>query len=336
MVQTILKTLTAPLTHPRGRWVAALLIVTGFASIVVGQAAPDALWTFPVTVMLLVVFVVGSAFILADEDGRLRVAAASAPSTGAILLGLTVLPQHFWLLFGLAVGWFVAAMMLFRQQTPREVMRAIRMMRKGNYTDATQEMDTLIKRDKDNPEHYRLRAMIFRLDNKPDRAKRDYEKILALAPEGSAGDAIRAEAYDGLSEVYLQTRRYEQSNEMAQAAHALYPDNWVPLYNLCMIHDRMGKPTETLNYGMQALKLGIPDVRQRLLAHFYLARAYRRQGDLTHANAEIAKMKNLWSGMEGLQKLLSAEQSAPLNEILRADVELARDIMLDEQGVEAL
>ena len=42
------------------------------------------------------------------------------------------------------------------------------------------------------------------------------------------------------------------------------------------------------------------------------------------------KIKSLWKGLEGLQKLIADEQSAPLAEVIAEDVETARLLMIDE------
>lgn len=328
--------LTKPLNTLRGQAVVGLLILTGITSMALGRFAADAVWAFPAQVGLVVVFVAGSALILSDEGGRLRVLAATLPGVGALILGLTVLPNWFGLLAGLSVGWFIAAMMLFRQQTQPEVLKTIRLMRKGRYQEAIDTIDPLIKRDRDNPEHYRLRAMVFRLNSQLDRAKRDYDQMLKLIPDGEQGDALRAEAYDGLSEVHLQARRFDAANEAALKAHDLYPDNWVPLYNLGLINDRRNNPEHTQTYLSQALEIGIPDQRQRLLAHLYMARALVRLGDVDGAKIHVEAMKNLWQGIEGLQKLLNDEQSAPLSAVIQDDVNLAWDLMNDEAEVAAL
>lgn len=324
------------LNTPRGRLSVALLIITGMISLTLGTFFPNALWTFPVTILLVLTFVIGTVLIYTPEGGRLRTLVISAPAIGAVILGLTVLPQFVLALSGAGVGWIVAGFLLFRKQTPREVMQAIRQMRKGNYEQALEAIDVMIKRDKDDPEHYRLRAMIFRLDGRLDRAKRDYDTILKLAGNGANGDAVRAEAYDGLSEVHLQAGRFEHALEAALAAHRLFPENWVPLYNLGLINDRLKDADAAIGYLNQALVKRIPDVRQRLLAHFYLVRAYARLKNHDEANAHLELMKTLWSGLEGLEKLLSDEQSAPLSAVLADDVATARALMTGDMRVSGL
>jgi tetratricopeptide (TPR) repeat protein len=328
--------LTNFLNSPRGRLIIGLFIATGLVSVILGFAGGEAAWVPVVQTVLLLVFLLGAALAFAPPEQRLRIVAMAAPAIGALVLGLTVLSQYFLVTVGAAAGWLVAGAFLFRQQDNPEVMQAIRHMRKGRYTEALASMDEAIKRDKDNPEHYRLRGMIFRLDERLDRAKRDYENMLKFAPEGNAGDALRAEAYDGLAEVHLQAGRYKEADEAALKAHNLFPENWVPLYNLCMINDRLDRPQKTIEYGEKALELRIPDQRQRVLAYLYLARGYARLGDADNAGEQVENMSQLWKGLEGLQKLIEDEQSAPLADVIADDVETARQLMIDELTVKDL
>lgn len=324
------------LTTTRGRIVVGLLIVTGMASITLGVVAAGAAWLTAAQTLLLLAFVIGAVFIYAPPELYLRNLAIAAPAVGALILGLTVLQDYVWLLLGAGVGWIVAGLFLFRQQTPREVVKAVRHMRRGRYQEAIAEMNEIIKRDRENPEHYRLRAIILRLDGKLARAKRDYESMLQYAPDGENGDAVRAEAYDGLAEVHLQAGRYDEANDAAQQAHTLYPQNWVPLYNLGLINDRLARPHPTVDYLTRALDVGIPDQRQRLLAQLYLARAYQRLGDNDAAQTHIEDMSHMWKGLNGLETLIGDEQSAPLAAVLADDVATARALMSDEMTAEEL
>jgi tetratricopeptide (TPR) repeat protein len=330
MLGQILNLLSQPLSSLRGRLVVGWLIITGAASITIGQFAGGAGWVLPTQILLAAAFIVGALLIYTPAEGRNRVIAGAVPAFGAVILGIVFLPQYLLILSGAGLGWFVAALFLFRQQTPRDVVVAIRQMRKGNYKDAVVAIDEMIKRDRNNPEHYRLRAMIFRLDGRLDRSLRDYEMMLKLADRGEAGDAIRAEAYDGLSEVHLQAGRYEKAHEAAMSAHNLYPDNWVPLYNLGLINDRLRQSEQVVEHLTTAFDRKIPDARQRLLAHLYLARAHNRLGDSEAAQSQVSQMENLWKGLEGLEKLMNDEQSAPLSAVLAEDVKTARALMIDE------
>ncbi len=315
---------------PRARAVTALLIVTGVSASVIAVVGRDAQWVTPVQTLLLLVFGVGTLLIYTPSHEYPRALALAAPAVGAVILGLTVLSQYFVLTLGAAAGWLIAGLLLFRPQTPRDVTLAIRKMRKGEYKEAVEHIDEMIKRDKDNPEHYRLRAMILRLDGHLGRARRDYEAMLKLAPEGDAGDAFRAEAYDGLAEVHVQAGRFGDADAAAQQAHALYPDNWVPLYNLGLINDRLNRPDKVQEHLTRALELRIPDDRQRLLAYLYLARAHARSGDPSGAAAQADKMMSMWKGLEGLQKLVGDEQGAPLAAVIADDVETARALMVED------
>lgn len=320
----------------RGRLSVGLLIFTGAISIVIGVFAADAEWAFPVTVLLSLAFVVGVSTIYAPEGGRLRALALAAPAVGAVILGLTVLQDYLLALSGAAVGWIVAGLFLFRRQTPPEVMQAIKHMRKGRYPEALEQLDTIIKRDRENPEHYRLRAMVFRLDARLDRARRDYETMLKLIHNDPQADSIRAEAYDGLAEVHLQSGRFNEARTAATQAHELFPDNWVPLYNLGLICDRLEDAPAAIDHLTQALDRRIPDPRQKLLAHFYLARAHMRLNQEPEAAVHVAQMKTLWRGLEGLEKLIADEQSASLSAVIADDVAAARALMTGEAQVSTL
>ncbi len=332
----MLKHFSAFFATSRGRFAVLLLIATGIASIVAGVVGAGAAWVVPVQTLLVLAFIAGTFLIYAAPQQRPRIVALAAPAIGAIILGLTVLSQYFLVTVGAALGWIIAGALIFRQQTPREVMQAVRFMRKGRYDEALEQIEIMIKRDKSNPEHYRLRAMILRLDGNLGRARRDYDTMLKFAPEGDAGDAIRAEAYDGLAEVHLQAGRYDEADAAAQQAHALFPDNWVPLYNLGLINDRLKQPQQTITHLTRALELRIPDQRQRLLAHLYLARAYKRHGNTDAAQEQVGRIETMWQGLEGLEKLLSDPQAAPLADVLAADVATARQLMTDQLTVNDL
>jgi len=330
MLNEILSPLATFLNSTRGRAVVILLIATGVVSIVIGTMSAGAAWVAPVQTLLLLIFVVGAALAYAPEEQYKLIAALAAPAIGALILGITLLPQYLWLLLGASVGWIVAGLFLFRPQTPPEVMKAVRQMRKGNYSEALEAINAVIQRDRENPEHYRLRAMILQLGDMPTRAHKDYENMLKYAPPGNEGDALRAEAYNGLSEVNLQARRYEAANEAAHQAHDLYPKNWVPLYNLTLINDRLKNNDAAISYGEEAMEIGIKDRRQRLLAYLYMARAHVRRGEVAKAQEYVDTIEHMWKALEELQKLIEDEQSAPLAAVLAKDVKTARALMIDD------
>jgi len=324
--------LLAPLRTPKGRIIVALLIITGGSSAVGGVLAAGASWLVLFQLGMLFVFVVGVALVLLPTPGRIRFLAALLPATGLIVIGVTLLPQFVWLLMGAAAGWFIAALVLFRQQASPEVHRAIRQMRRGNYDEAISEMDTIIKRDRENSDHYRLRAIIFQLDDRLDRALRDYQS----AAEYANNDALRAEAYNGLAEVNLQREDYPAARKAALQAHELFTDNWVPLYNLGLIHDRLSEPEKTIEYLQQAIDNQIGDERQLLLTYLYMARAYQRMGEQEQARQQVSRLENMWKPLEELEKLIADEASVPLSRVIAADIELARALMIDDATVEDL
>ena len=133
--------------------------------------------------------------------------------------------------------------------------------------------------------------------------------------------------------MHVQAGRFELAKDAALKAHDLYPDNWVPLYNLGLINDRLGDSAAVIEYLSQAFDVKISDGRQRLLAHLYMARAYKRQGNLESAQAEVKQFEAMWKALEDLEKLLADEQSAPLAAVIEEDVKAARALMIDELEV---
>jgi Flp pilus assembly protein TadD len=214
----------------------------------------------------------------------------------------------------------VAGLFLFRSRAPMEYQKAIRHLRKNEYEAAVKAMDGLIKSDSDDPNHYRFRAELLRLWGKLDRARRDYIRMTELDPNSAVG-------YNGLAEVSLQDGDYERAHEAAIRAAELAPEEWVALYNLGMIEDRLKQNAEAIEHLKQALELKVPDVRHRLLIHLYLARAYVRMGEMDNAVTQLAAIKKHGSGLEEWQKILENEQAATLRAVLGADVQAAQDLV---------
>ena len=115
-----------------------------------------------------------------------------------------------------------------------EYQQAVKHLRKSEYAEAVKSMDSLIKQEPRDPNHYRFRAELLRLWGKLDRAKKDYQRMTELDPKSAVG-------YNGLAEVYLQAGDYDDALEAGQRAAELAPDEWVALYNLGMIEDRLGR-----------------------------------------------------------------------------------------------
>lgn len=303
-----------------------LIALTGLASLILNVIVDQYGWVRPVQSLLALLTVVGVLVIIGgrlEPEDRGRWAALLLPALGAVTLGLTVLPHLLLPLTGAAVGWVVAGLFLFRSRAPIEYQKAIRHLRKNEYEAAVKAMDGLIKSDPDDPNHYRFRAELLRLWGKLDRARRDYVRMTELDPNSAVG-------YNGLAEVSLQDGDFVRAHEAACKAAELAPDEWVALYNLGMIDDRLKQNADAILHLQQALELKVPDVRHRLLIHFYLARAYSRTDDMENATEQLTAIKKHRSGLEEWQKILENEQAATLRSVLGADVQVVQDLVDDK------
>ncbi|HLU12092.1 MAG TPA: tetratricopeptide repeat protein [Oceanobacillus sp.] len=300
-----------------------LIALTGLASLILNAVVDEYDWVRPVQTLLALAAVVGVLVIIGgrlEPEDRGRLAALLLPALGAITLGLTILPHLLLPLAGAAAGWIVAGLLLFRSRAPMEYQKAIRHLRKNEYEAAVKTMDGLIKAQPDDPNHYRFRAELLRLWGKLDRARRDYIRMTELDPNSAVG-------YNGLAEVSLQEGNHERAHEAAVRAAELAPDDWVALYNLGMIEDRLKQNAQAIEHLQQALELKVPDVRHRLLIHLYLARAYARTGEMERASEQLAAIKKHRSGLEEWQKILENEQAATLRSVLGSDVQAAQELV---------
>jgi tetratricopeptide (TPR) repeat protein len=307
----------------RLRLLIVLLGLTGLLSLILNAVGAEADWVPGVQSALVLVFVGGAVLIVGtrmDHATRLRWLAILAPVLGALLLAATVGRDFALPLLGAAVGWIVAGAFVFRPRIPREIQISVKHMRKGDYEAAIKALSDLIKRDPENENHYRLRAEIFRLWGKLDRARKDYAQITEIAPQSAVG-------FNGLAEVYMQSGEFAQAQEAALKAFELVPDEWVAAYNLGMIEDRLGEAQAAVEHLQIALRHKIPDARHRLLIHLYLARAYSRLGQTAAAQEQIVLLKRQRSGLEEWQTLLRHEEAAPLRAVLEDDVRLAQELV---------
>lgn len=316
----------------RVRALILLLGITGLISLILRAFDNGEPWAVAGQSLMVGVFIVGAIIIV---GGRLtpfergRWAGILAPSLGLIILGLTVLPQFQLALFGAAVGWVVAALILFRSRLPNAYQQAVRYLRKGDYAESVKQMDAVIKQDPQNENYYRFRAEVLRMWGKLGRARKDYETMITLAPESAV-------AYNGLAEVNLQAGDYDAAQQAALKAYDLAPDEWVAAYNLGMIEDRLGAAEDAIRHLEHALKLKVPDARHRLLIHLYLARAHKRLGQDVDAQKAIEQIKRHRGGLEEWQNLLKHEQAAVLRAVLQPDVDLAQQLVAGNVGIEAL
>jgi Flp pilus assembly protein TadD len=307
----------------RVRALILLLGLTGLVSLILNSIVNQYAWVRPAQTLMVGIFIVGAAIIIGGRmrrEERLRWLAILTPSVGAVVLGLTVLPHLLLPLLGAAAGWIVAGAFLFRQRMPKEYQDAIKFLRKGQYEESVKSMDGLIRTEPDNENYYRFRAEVFRVWGKLDRAKKDYLKMVEIAPESAV-------AHNGLAEVYLQSRQYPEAERAAQKAYQLAPNEWVAAYNLGMIEDRLGTADQAIEHLNKALMLKVPDARHRLLIYLYLMRAYARMGNMEAAQREFANLKRHKNGLEEWQNLLQHPEAATLRAALEADVQTAQDLV---------
>lgn len=306
-----------------------LLGLTGLLSLMLSALAPQPEWVPAAQTLLALAFFIGAAVIVGGRmtrEERARWFSILGPAVGALVLALTVLPDLALPLAGAAVGWVIAGLILFRRRAPQAYIDAVKYLRKGNYEASVRRLNELIKSEPDKLDYYRLRAEVFRLWGKLDRARRDYQRMVELDPSSAV-------AYNGLAEVLLQAGKYAEARDAALKAYELAPDEWVAAYNLGMIEDRLGESDAALTHLKRALALKVPDPRHRLLIHLYLARAYARLANFEAAEGEVAQMRRQRSGLEEWQRLLEHEQAATLRAVLANDVALAEQLVAGQTSV---
>ncbi len=307
-----------------------LIAATGFASLVFNAIEGD--WVVPAQMIMLAAALVGAAVIIGgrmEPEERGRWIGILIPAVGAVILAITVLPNLALPLIGAAVGWIVAGGFIFRARAPMEYQQAVKYLRKNEYAEAVKSMDIVIKQEPRNPDHYRFRAEVLRVWGKLDRARKDYQRMTELAPKSAV-------AFNGLAEVCLQAGDYDAARAAGLRAAQLAPDEWVALYNLGMIEDRLGMATEAVEHLQKALALKVPDARHRLLIYLYLARAYARLGDAAAAQDAAIQVRKHRNGLEEWEKLLESDQAETLRDALGDDVGAAAELARGRLDVMAL
>jgi tetratricopeptide (TPR) repeat protein len=301
------------------------LATTGLASLILNVVVEEYDWARPAQTLLALAAIIGAAVIIVtrlEPDERRRWFAILAPALGAVVLAFTVATQFALPLLGGAVGWIVTGLLLFRSKTPTEMRLAVRALRKSDYAGAVKYIDELIHDEPANPNLYRFRAEVLRVWGKTDRARRDYLKMTELEPESAV-------AFNGLAEVYLQTGDHAKALTAAQRAAELAPDEWVALYNLGMIEDRLARSADARDHLERALALRVRDARHRLLMHLYRARAHARLGERDLALRAIADLRRERTGLDEWRKLIASDQAHTLRAVLGDDIALA-ERLLDE------
>lgn len=316
----------------RLRWLFFLLAITGFGNLILNAFVEQVSWARAAQSLLVAIFITGIVILVGgrlDPYDRGRWAALLLPAFGAVFLGMALAPGYLLLFMGLAFGWLVAGLFLFKPRGPMQYQIAVKHLRRSEYDEAVKAMDTLIKDEPQNPNHYRFRAEILRLWGKLDRARRDYEKMAQIDPESAV-------AFNGLAEVYLQQRQYEAARKAGEKALALAPGEWVAAYNLGMIEDRLSESEGAVTHLQLALAHKVPDIRHRLLIHLYLARAYSRLGDFNAAQAQVELLRKNRGGLQEWQLILDNPQAETLRAVLADDVATARKLEAAELDVRAL
>ena len=304
------------------RALAALLAITGLASLALNVLADVSESVAVLQTVLLLVFIVGAACLVMARlpaQERARWLAVILPSILVMGIGSLALPQASGLFVGAGLGWMVAGIFIFRNVGgPRSYKAAVKAMRKGDYQTAIAEMTA-----PERAEHYRFRAELHRLSGNLKSARRDYTRMTEL-------DADSAVAYNGLAEVELQAGRYDAARLAAETAHELAPEEWVAAYNLGMIEDRLGNYVAVIQHLRSALELKMPDSRHRLLTHLYLRRAHLGLGNPDAADRALLALKNERAGLEEWQVIMSADEAQALRDVLKVDIEAARQLIESE------
>ncbi len=309
----------------------ALLALTGLGNLVLNSVVDESPWARDAQSVLVGVWLFGTVAIVIsalDAFERGRWIGILVPAAGAILLGV-FFPGLFGLMLGLSLGWIVAGSLIFRPRSPEEYRNAIKHLRKSRYKEAVDEMTALIKKQPDEPGHYRFRAELFRIWGKLDRARRDYGKMVELAPE-------MAVAWNGIAEVEVQSGDYEAAKKAALKALELAPNEWVAAYNLGMIEDRTGDAKSAAVHLQQALDAKVPDSRHRLLIYLYLARAHVRLAQTEQANNAIHQLKKHKGGLNEWEVILQSEQADTLRQVIEPDITQIQAIIDGDLNAEAL
>ncbi len=317
----------------RLRALVLLLAMTGLASLVLNAFDATAMpWVTSAQTLLALSVPLGALAILVsslEPAARVRWLVILLPVAGALLLGLTGEPRLLLPLAGVALGWALAGIFLFRPRQPQLAQQAIKALRRGRYEDAQAAMDALLLTEPEVAAHYRLRAEILRLAGDLERARDDYRHMARLAPQD-------ASAWNGLAEVLLQAGQHQEARDAGMRALALAPEDWVAYYNLGMVEDRLRLPQEASVHLREALSRRVPDARHRLLLRLYLMRAQVRLDDRAGAQQTLQQLLGERSGLQEWQRLLVHKQAAPLRKVLAEDIQLAQALMDEDAPLEIL
>ncbi len=316
----------------RARLLFFLLAATGLISLILNSiSVKDNLWVPSVQSGMVLVFLAGTAAIVAPRvapQDRRRVLIIVVPSLLAFVLA-AIFPS-FWLLFvPFGIGWIVIAYIASQARVRREYQAAIKHMRNSEYDEAIKVMTDLIKEEPKQPDHYHFRATLYRLQGRLKHARIDYEKIVELTPDSGVG-------YNGLAEVYLQDGEYPDALPFAQKAYELEGNHWVAPYNLGMVEEKIGQYEPAIEHLREALKVGIPESRHKMLVYLWLARAHVQLGQMDEAAKDLTLLKREQGGLREWQTLFESEQAAVLKAVMEKDVTLAEQLINGELSLKDL
>jgi tetratricopeptide (TPR) repeat protein len=209
---------------------------------------------------------------------------------------------------------------------PIKYREAVKHLRKNEYDRAASVMDEVISADPKHLQHYKFRAEIFRLAGKLKLAIRDYQKITELDPKSAIG-------FNGLAEVYLQSKDFRRAHDAALQANNLSSNDWVTLYNLGLIEDRLKDSVAAIAHLKQALALNVSDSRHRLLINLYLLRAYGRLERQDEAQDALKALGRDIAGLEEWRTILASDQANTLREVIGDDVQTAFELVNGDLSV---
>lgn len=261
-------------------------------------------------------------------QARQRLWIALGPGLALLALGV-VFPPLALFFGGAGLGWMIMGQFVLRGRVRMEYQSAVKHMRAGDYNAAIDVMSDLVRAEPNAAEHYRFRAELFRLANKPRQAARDYRRVIELEPDAITG-------YTGLAEIAAQQGDYEQAHDYALQATRRDPYGWMPVYNLGMIADRRVDPEAAVEYLERALTRRIEHSRYRLMARVWLARNYYRMGRNVEATRAVEQMRKENNGLREWEMVMQSDDSGPLRDLLADDVALARQLVESRAPLEVL
>jgi tetratricopeptide (TPR) repeat protein len=302
----------------RTRLLLALFGLTGGASLVLRAGFADESWSVSAQTGLVVIFLAAALIVISGvlrRDIRQRVYLALLPVIAALALAV-ILPDLLLLFLGLSLGWLLGSQMLMREGGPSDYKRAVKAMRKQDYQKAVEHMNTLIKREPDDPQHYQFRATLHRLRDDLRRAQADYERVINLTPDSPVGP-------NGLAEVHLQKGNLPEARRWADEAYQKAPDDWIAVYNLGMIAERQQDDEAALRYLNEALNLKMSGSRHRLLAKFWLAKIHYRRGEPDESKKAVRELAKEKSGLREWQAIMESPESASIRHTMQDDIRMA-------------